>query len=175
MRKTPHFDKTKNEYISKLEKLYLVNPSIFYAFINYLVKCKYTECEYLVGYMDFSTKTECLKLPERDKIYPATIYHSYYEVFILSTQKDLLDQKTLKKHLDYITSENHFPQIIIIASGEKNRQKIESLLEPILPQRTDDLNYNLAVVTTAEFNKAFDDIKDIAIKDTIFKMNSLLQ
>jgi len=170
MRKTPNFDKTKNEYISKLEKLYLVNPVIFYAFINSLM-----QCEYLVGYMDFSTKTECLKLPERDKIYPATIFHSYYEVFILSTQKDLLDQKSLKKYLDYITSENHFPQIIIIASGEKNRQKIQSLLEPILPKKTDDLNYNLAVVTSAEFNKAFDDLKDVAIKDTIFKMNDLLK
>ena len=95
MRKTPNFDKTKNEYISKLEKLYLVNPVIFYAFINFLM-----QCEYLVGYMDFSTKTECLKLPERDKIYPATIFHSYYEVFILSTQKDLLDQKSLKKYFE---------------------------------------------------------------------------
>ena len=133
------------------------------------------QCEYLVGYMDFSTKTECLKIPEHDKIYPATIFHSYYEVFILSNQKDLLDQKSLKKHLDYITSENHFPQIIIIASGEKNRKKILSFLEHVLPQKTDDLNYNLAVVTSAEFNKAFDDLKDVAIKDTIFKMNDLLK
>ena len=170
MRKTPYFDKVKNEYISKLKKLYLVNPTIFYAFINYFIKG-----EYLVGYMDFSGKTECLKLPEHDKIYPATIFHSYYEVFILSCQKDLLDQQTLKKHLDYITSEKHFPQIILIATNEKNRQKILSFLENILPQKTDEVAYNLAVITNDEFNKAFDDLKDVAIKDTICKINELLQ
>lgn len=169
MRKTPFFDKSKNEYVEKLEKLYLVNPTIFYALINYLIKS-----EYAVGYMDFSTKTECLKLPEHEKIYPATIFHSYYEVFILSTQHILLNQKSLKKHLDYITSEKHFPQILVIATSEKNRQKILSFLDSILPQKTDDVSYNLALITSDEFNKAFDDLKDVAIKDTISKMNALL-
>ncbi len=169
MRKTPFFDKSKNEYVEKLEKLYLVNPTIFYALINYLIKS-----EYAVGYMDFSTKTECLKLPEHEKIYPATIFHSYYEVFILSTQHILLNQKSLKKHLDYITSEKHFTQILVIATSEKNRQKILSFLDSILPQKTDDVSYNLALITSDEFNKAFDDLKDVAIKDTISKMNALL-
>jgi len=169
MRKTPFFDKSKNEYVEKLEKLYLVNPTIFYALINYLIKG-----EYAVGYMDFSTKTECLKLPEHEKIYPATIFHSYYEIFILSTQHILLNQKSLKKYLDYITSEKHFPQILVIATSEKNRQKILSFLDSILPQKTDDVSYNLALITSDEFNKAFDDLKDVAIKDTICKMNALL-
>lgn len=169
MRKTPFFDKSKNEYVAKLEKLYLVNPTIFYAFINYLIKS-----EYAVGYMDFSSKTECLKLPEHEKIYPATIFHPYYEVFVLSTQHVLLDQKSLKKHLDFITSENHFPQIILIASNNKNKQKIQQLLEPILPKKTDDLNYNIVLITSDEFNVTFDDFKDVAIKDTICKMNNLI-
>ena len=170
MRRMPFCDKTKNEYVTKLEKLYLVNPTIFYALINYLIKS-----EWAVGYMDFSNKTECLKLPEHDKIYPATIYHSYYEVFILSNQTKILDQQSLKKHLDYITSEKHFPQIFIIATSEKNRKKILSFLDSILPQKTDDVSYNLAVITRDEFNKAFEDLKEIAIKDTICKMNTLLQ
>ncbi len=169
MRKTPFFDKSKNEYVAKLEKLYLVNPTIFYAFINYLIKS-----EYSVGYMDFSSKTECLKLPEHEKIYPATIFHPYYEVFVLSTQHVLLDQKSLKKYLDFITSENHFPQIILIASNNKNKQKIQQLLEPILPKKTDDLNYNIVLITSDEFNVTFDDFKDVAIKDTICKMNNLI-
>lgn len=169
MRKTPHFDKTKNEYITKLEKLYTVNPAIFYAFINYIIKS-----DYLVGYLDFSAKTECIKLPERERIYPATIFHSYYEIFILSNQKELLDSKVLEKHLRFITSENHFPQIMLIATNDKNKQKILSMLDPILPKKTDDLNYNLAVITNAEFTKAYDDLKNIAIKDTICKMNALI-
>lgn len=117
MRRTPFFDRSKNEYITKLEKLYLVSPTIFYAFMNLLVKSDYT-----VGYMDFSNKTECLKLPEHEKIYPATIFHSYYEVFILSTQHILLNQESLKKHLDFITSEKHFPQILLIAANEKTTE-----------------------------------------------------
>ena len=169
MRRTPFFDKSKNEYVAKLEKLYLVNPTIFYALINYLIKS-----EYAVGYMDFSNKTECLKLPEHEKIYPATIFHPYYEVFVLSTQHILLDQKSLKKHLDFITSEKHFPQIILIASNEKNKHKTQQLLDPVLPKKTDDLNYNIVLVTSDEFNAAFDELKDVAIKDTISKMNDLL-
>ena len=169
MRKTPFFDKSKNEYVVKLKKLYLVNPTIFYGFINYLINNKYA-----VGYMDFSSKTECLKLPEHEKIYPATIFHPYYEVFVLSTQHILLDQKSLKKHLDFITSEKHFPQIILIASNEKNKERIQQLLEPVLPTKTDDINYNIVLVTSDEFDAAFDELKDVAIKDTIYKMNDLL-
>ena len=169
MRKTPNFDKTKNEYITKLEKLYNVNPQVFYSLINYL-----TKSEYLVGYMDFSGKTECLKLPEHEKIYPATIYHSYYEVFVLSTQHILLDQNSLKRHLDFITSEKHFPQIILIASNDKNKQRILQFLEQILPKKTDDINYNITLITSDEFNTAFDELKEVALKDTICKMNDLL-
>ncbi len=169
MRRTPHFDKTKNEYITKLEKLYNVNPQVFYGLINY-----FTKAEYLIGYMDFSGKTEYVKLPEREKIYPATIWHSYYEVFILNNQSQLLNQESLKKHLDLITSENHFPQIILIASNDKNKQKIQQILEPVLPQKTDELNYNIAVISSDEFDKAFDELKEVAIKDTICKMNELL-
>ena len=169
MRKTPDFDKTKNEYITKLEKLYNVNPQVFYSLINYL-----TKSEYIVGYMDFSSKTECLKLPEHEKIYPATIYHSYYEVFVLSTQHILLDQNSLKRHLDFITSENHFPQIILIASNDKNKQRILQFLEQILPKKTDDINYNITLITSNEFDTAFDELKEVAIKDTICKMNDLL-
>lgn len=169
MRKTPDFDKTKNEYIKKLEKLYNVNPQVFYGLINYLIKS-----DYLVGYMDFSSKTECLKLPEHEKIYPATIFHSYYEVFVLSTQHILLDQISLKRHLDFITSEKHFPQIILIASNDKNKQKIQQILEPILPKKTDDVNYNIALITSDEFDAAFDELKDVALKDTICKMNELI-
>lgn len=169
MRKTPDFDKTKNEYITKLEKLYNVNPQVFYGLINYL-----TKSEYLVGYMDFSSKTECLKIPEHEKIYPATIYHSYYEVFVLSTQHILLDQNSLKRHLDFITSEKHFPQIILIASNDKNKQRILQFLEQILPKKTDDINYNITLITSNEFDTAFDELKEVAIKDTICKMNDLL-
>lgn len=169
MRRTPFFDKSKNEYITKLEKLYLVSPTIYYAFMNLMIKS-----DYPVGYMDFSNKTECIKLPEHEKIYPATIFHSYYEVFILSNQKELLDSRVLEKHLRFITSENHFPQIMLIATNDKNKQKILSMLDHILPKKTDDLNYNLAVITNAEFTKAYDDIKDVAIKDTICKMNALI-
>lgn len=169
MRRTPHFDKTKNEYITKLEKLYNVNPQFFYGLINYLIKSKY-----LVGYMDFSSKTECLKLPEHEKIYPATIYHSYYEVFVLSTQHILLNQNSIKRHIDFITSEKHFPQIILIASNDKNKQRILQFLEQILPKKTDDINYNITLITSDEFNTAFDELKEVALKDTICKMNDLL-
>ena len=169
MRKTPHFDKTKNEYIKKLEKLYNVNPQVFYGLINYL-----TKSDYIVGYMDFSSKTECLKIPVHEKIYPATIFHTYYEVFILSTQKDLLNQDSLKKHLDYITSEKHFPQIILIASNDKNKGKIEKILNSTLPIKSEELDYNLALITADEFNKAYDELKEVALKDTICKMNDLI-
>ena len=169
MRKTPHFDKTKNEYIKKLEKLYNVNPQVFYGLINYL-----TKSDYIVGYMDFSSKTECLKIPEHEKIYPATIFHTYYEVFILSTQKDLLNQDSLKKHLDYITSEKHFPQIILIASNDKNKENIEKILNSTLPIKSEELDYNLALITADEFNKAYDELKEVALKDTICKMNDLI-
>lgn len=169
MRRTPFFDRSKNEYITKLEKLYNVNPQVFYGLINYL-----TKADYLVGYMDFSNKTECLKIPEREKIYPATIYHSYYEVFVLSTQHILLDQNSLKRHLDFITSEKHFPQIILIASNDKNKQRILQFLEQILPKKTDDINYNITLITSDEFNTAFDELKEVALKDTICKMNDLL-
>lgn len=169
MRKTPDFDKTKNEYITKLEKLYNVNPQVFYGLINY-----FTKADYLVGYMTFSSKTECLKIPEHEKIYPATIYHSYYEVFVLSTQHILLDQNSLKRHLDFITSEKHFPQIILIASNDKNKQKILQFLEQILPKKTDDINYNITLITSDEFDIAFDELKELALKDTICKMNDLL-
>lgn len=56
----------------------------------------------------------------------------------------------------------------------KKQQKIQQILEPILPKKTDDLNYNIAVITADEFNNAFDGFKDIAVKDTICKMNDLL-
>lgn len=169
MRKTLDFDKSKNEYIKKLEKLYNVNPQVFYGLINYL-----TKSDYIVGYMDFSSKTECLKIPEHEKIYPATISHVYYEVFILSTQNILLDKVSLKKHLDFITSEKHFPQIILIASNEKNKEKIQQFLSSILPKKTDELNYNIALITSEEFDTAFDELKDVALKDTICKMNDLI-
>lgn len=91
MRKTP-VRNCKNDYITKLKNLYLVNPEIFYAFINHLTKAKH-----LVGYMDFVNKMGCIKLPKHDKICPALIYHCYYQVFILSNQKKLLNQQSLKK------------------------------------------------------------------------------
>lgn len=93
MRKTLRFDDTKNVYIEKLEMLYYANPISFYIFIEILIQ------KPIFG-MDFSNKTECVKLPEKEKIYPATIFHPYYEVFILSNQDILLNPESLKKHIE---------------------------------------------------------------------------
>ena len=46
------------------------------------------------------------------------------------------------------------------------------LLNHYIHQRR--LDYNFAVVTSAEFNKAFDDLKEVALKDTICKMKDLI-
>ena len=166
MRKTLRFDDTKNVYIEKLEMLYYANPISFYIFIEILVQ------KPIFG-MDFSNKTECVKLPEKEKIYPATIFHPYYEVFILSNQDILLNQESLKKHIELITGEKHFPQIILVASNKSNKAKVLSSLDGISPPKSDDINYNLAVVTDAEFNRIYTFQKEIAIKDALSKINRL--
>ena len=168
MRKTLNFDESKNTYVSKLEKIYAISPVAFYDIINTLIG---SEC--YVGGLKFSAVTECVKLPERDKIYPATIFHPYYEVFILSEQNILLDQENLKKHIELIVGEKHFPQIILIASNKSNKAKVLSFLDRIIPSKSDDINYNLVVVTDAEFNRIFALQKDIAIKETLSKINRL--
>ena len=168
MRKTLNFDESKNTYVSKLEKIYAINPVAFYDIINTLIG---SEC--YVGGLKFSAVTECVQLPERDKIYPATIFHPYYEVFILSDQNILLDHKALKKHIELIVGEKHFPQIILIASNKSNKAKVSSFLDRIIPSESDDINYNLVVVTDAEFNRIFAFQKDIAIKETLSEINIL--
>ncbi len=168
MRKTLNFDESKNTYVSKLEKIYAISPVAFYDIINTLIG---SEC--YVGGLKFSAVTECVKLPERDKIYPATIFHPYYEVFILSEQNILLDQENLKKHIELIVGEKHFPQIILIASNKSNKAKVLSFLDRIILSESDDINYNLVVVTDAEFNRTFAFQKDIAIKDTLRRINIL--
>ena len=109
-------------------------------------------------------------MPERDKIYPATIFHPYYEVFILSEQNILLDQENLKKHIELIVGEKHFPQILLIAANKKNMEVVLSNLVDILPPKTDDTNYNLSVITSAEFNRVYATHKDIAIMDALSKI-----
>ncbi len=168
MRKTLNFDESKNTYVSKLEKIYAISPVAFYDIINTLIG---SEC--YVGGLKFSAVTECVKLPERDKIYPATIFHPYYEVFILSEQNILLDQENLKKHIELIVGEKHFPQIILIASNKSNKAKVLSFLDRIIPSESDDINYNLVVVTDAEFNRVYATQKDIAIKETLSGINIL--
>lgn len=168
MRKTLNFDESKNTYVSKLEKIYAISPATFYDIINTLIG---SEC--YVGGLKFSAVTECVKLPERDKIYPATIFHPYYEVFILSNQDILLNQESLKKHIELITGEKHFPQIILVAANKSNKAKVLSSLDGISPPKSDDINYNLAVVTDAEFNRIYTFQKEIAIKDALSKINRL--
>ena len=165
MRKTLNFDESKNTYVSKLEKIYAINPVAFYDIINTLIG---SEC--YVGGLKFSAVTECVQLPERDKIYPATIFHPYYEVFILSDQNILLDHKALKKHIELIVGEKHFPQILLIAANKKNMEVVLSNLVDILPTKTDDTNYNLSVITSAEFNRVYATHKDIAIMDALSKI-----
>lgn len=165
MRKTLNFDESKNTYVSKLEKIYAINPVAFYDIINTLIG---SEC--YVGGLKFSAVTECVQLPERDKIYPATIFHPYYEVFILSDQNILLDHKALKKHIELIVGEKHFPQILLIAANKKNMEVVLSNLVDILPTKTDDTNYNLSVITSAEFNRVYAIHKDIAIMDALSKI-----
>ena len=165
MRKTLNFDESKNTYVSKLEKIYAISPATFYDIINTLIGSKY-----YVGGLKFSAVTECVKLPERDKIYPATIFHPYYEVFILSDQNILLDKENLKKHIGLIVGEKHFPQIILIAANKKNMKVILSNLVDIIPQKTDDTNYNLSVITSTEFNRIYTFQKEIAIKDALSKI-----
>lgn len=168
MRKTLNFNESKNTYVSKLEKIYAISPATFYDIINTLIG---SEC--YIGGLKFSAVTECVKLPERDKIYPATIFHNYYEVFILSEQNILLDQENLKKHIELIVGEKHFPQILLIAANKKNMEFVLSNLAYILPPKTDDTNYNLSVITSAEFNRVFATHKDIAIKETLSGINIL--
>ena len=165
MRKTLNFDESKNTYVSKLEKIYAINPVAFYDIINTLIG---SEC--YVGGLKFSAVTECVQLPERDNIYPATIFHPYYEVFILSDQNILLDHKALKKHIELIVGEKHFPQILLIAANKKNMEVVLSNLVDILPTKTDDTNYNLSVITSAEFNRVYATHKDIAIMDALSKI-----
>lgn len=162
MRKTLNFDESQNTYVSKLEKIYAISPVTFYDLINTLIG---SECR-ICG-LNFSAVTECVKLPERDKIYPATIFHPYYEVFILNDQEILLNQESLKKHIELIVGEKHFPQIMLIAANKKNMEVVLSNLVDILPPKTDDTNYNLSVITSAEFNRVYATHKDIAIKETL--------
>ena len=169
MRKTLDFDNTKNTYIAKLEKLYNVNPRMFYGLIHSLITPDYS-----VGFLDFSHKTECVHLPDREKIYPATVWHPYYELFILDDPKVLSNVQMLKKHIDLITSEGHFPQILIITTSDKMRHKIQQRIEPILLKKTDDITYNIAIITNHEFNKTYNGLKQIAINDTLCQMNRLL-
>jgi len=145
-----YHDEYKNEYISELEKIYNLNPEMFYHMINNFVKPDKGVFKELIGYLTFSTKTECIKIPERVKIYPATIWHPYFEVFILSNQKELLNQESLKTYIELITGEGQFPQIILIASNEKNKQKIQSLLAQVAPSKL-NINYNAVVVTRKDF------------------------
>lgn len=170
MRKTLNFKESKNTYVSKLEKIYAISPATFHDIINTLIG---SEC--YVGGLNFSAVTECVKLPERDKIYPATIFHPYYEVFILNDQEILLNQESLKKHIELIVGEKHFPQILLIAANKKNMKVILSNLVNILPPKTDDTNYNLSVITSAEFNRVYATHKDIAIMDTLSKIRRVVK
>lgn len=165
MRKTLNFDESKNTYVSKLEKIYAISPIAFYDTVNALIG---SDC--YVGGLKFSAVTECVKLPEREKIYPATIFHPYYEIFILSDQNILLDKENLKKHIELILDEKHFPQIMLIAANKKNMKVILSNLVDIIPPKTDDTNYNLSVITSTEFNRVYATHKDIAIMDTLSKI-----
>lgn len=169
MRKTMNFDESRNAYLTKLERLYTVNSRAFYGLINHLM-----DSEGCVGGVSFSAKTECIKLPKRECIYPATIFHPYYEVFILNDQKVLLKPESLQKHIELIAGENHFPQIILLASSIKNKNKIQSELGAILPPKTDKTNYNLTVITKSEFNDAYNAFRTQAIKDTLGKIRKLM-
>lgn len=169
MRKTMNFDESRNAYLTKLERLYAVNSRAFYGLINHLMNSG--TC---VGGVSFSSKTECIKLPEREKIYPATIFHPYYEVFILNNQETLQNQESLKKHIELIVGENHFPQILLLASSIKNKDKIQRELVAIMPPKTDKTKYNLTVITKSEFDDAYNTFCAQAIKDTLYRISKLM-
>lgn len=173
MRKILYQDEYKNEYISELEAIYNLSPDMFYHMINRFIEPAKDMFKAPIGYLTFSTKTECMKVPERIKIYPATIWQPYFEVFILSNQKELLNQDSLKTHIDLITGEGQFPQIILIASNEKNKQKIQSLLTQVLPEQNDDMHYNAVVITRKDFHLDFEITKKLVIKDLSRKLKKL--
>ena len=160
MRKTLNCDDTQNAHIRKLELLYNVNPWMFYSMIDNLMKHPYA-----VGLPEFSHKTECVRLPDREKIYPATVWQPYYELYILDDQKELLNPESLKKHIDLITGEKRFPHILIITSV-KNQRKIQEQVTQYLPEKTDDMAYTIAVITNTKFNRTYARVKQLAYNDT---------
>ncbi|MBQ8293874.1 MAG: hypothetical protein IJX89_00615 [Alphaproteobacteria bacterium] len=50
---------------------------------------------------------------------------------------------------------------------------ILSQLTDILPAKTDSMNYNLSVITDAEFNQAYAAAKGAAIKEALTKISRL--
>ncbi|MCQ2581323.1 MAG: hypothetical protein MJ164_04125 [Alphaproteobacteria bacterium] len=168
MRQTLNYDNSKNKYITKLQKLYSINPYAFYKIINTLFKHKRP-----VGELYFSHKTECVHLPTKGKIYPATIWHPYYEIYVLDNQKELLDPEYIKKHISLITDTDQFPHILVITNA-KNHQKIQQQIEQYLPKQTDDIHYTIAIITSDEFNNTYADIMNNAIKDTLNKIQRVI-
>lgn len=168
MRKTLDFDHTKNVHITKLEKIYNVNPLVFYSILDLLIKH-----DYKIGSPCFSHKTEFLHLPDREKIYTAHIFQPHYEVYILDDLEILSNPESLKQYITLITHEKHFPHILVI-TPQKIYKNVKAQIEEYLPAQTDEIAYTLSVITNAEFNKMYDHMKNVAIGETSIQLHRLM-
>ncbi len=168
MRKTLDFDHTTNTHITKLEKIYNVNPLVFYSILDLLIKH-----DYKIGSPCFSHKTECVHLPDREKIYVAHIFQPHYEVYILDDPNILSNPESLKKYITLITQEKNFPHILVI-TPQKMYNSVKTQIEQYLPPQTDEITYTIAVITNAEFNKMYDHMKNVAIGETAIQLHRLM-
>lgn len=168
MRANLDFDNTKNKYITKLNKLYDINPRFFFYLLDLLL-----HHEWSIGDMAFSHNTEFLHLPDHEKIYTAYAFQPVYHLYILDDPKILSSSDELKKHIDFITHEKHFSHILIITPN-KDYNKLKSKIDLYLPEKTDEICYTIGIVSKHEFDLIYKDISKQAVKNTLEKLKHLI-
>lgn len=168
MRKTLNCDNTKNPYITKLEKIYNVNPLIFYSILNL-----FTGMQYSPLWPSFSHKTEFVHLPDREKIHTAHILQPSFELYVIDDQSVLSNPDELKRYITLIIQEKNHPHILII-TPHKSHDSIEAQIRQCVPTKTDEDAYTIAVFTKAEFNKMYEHMKNIAISETAIQLHRLM-
>lgn len=158
--------KVKNEHLAKLEKIYDINPRCFFGFIDLLLNRH--------SWISFQGKVECrVRSPKLERIYPAVAQLAGGFLFVLDNEKILLNPEKLKMYITLITTRQQgCPRILVITSDEHKTEITEQIAQ-YLPEQINGVCYDIGLIDESGFNKAYEHVKKLAVKDTMKKLKRL--